>query len=149
MHLPACTLTAERLLLQCPLIPPQWNLVVVTGDAVQQFSPSCDWILPFSRSFNLVQRICFFLKPETSCGDKQGCLSLVLQNQRLLALWSDSPKLSVQCQVAMPNLFLLEIKARLLYVLWVRGDRLNFLRRQDINILGTTSVLLGPVFQSL
>lgn len=46
------THSQQCLLLQPPLlISPQWNLLVVTGNAVQQPSSS-DCILPFTRSFN-------------------------------------------------------------------------------------------------
>lgn len=110
-----CLLIHNWVLLQPPLfIFPQRNLIMVTGNAVQQLSSFSDWVLPFTKSFDLVGCICVVLKLEVSGGDRQDCLSLVLQKQRLLIPWWDSSKLSVLCQALVPNFFLLKILAHLL-----------------------------------
>lgn len=76
------------MLLQAPLlIFPQRNLIMVTGHAVQQLSSFSDWVLPFTKGFDLVGCICVVLKLEVSGGDRQDGLSLVLQKQRLLIPW--------------------------------------------------------------
>lgn len=117
LHLETYPFTTECLQLQPPsLISPQWNLVVVTGNAVQQLSSS-DWILPFTRSFKFGLAMFVSSLNQKSVVGTSKVASLLLQKQRwLYSLVRLCQALCTISSIISDVLFILEIRAHLLYM---------------------------------